>query len=199
MRNGSLSPNIPTDKIPVTGLLPTPTSQLTLRSKAVPKSKPLFVWWMEGFSLLWHVDEEGKNLSVNTARYQEVIKMIKDQLPTRKLKKYWWQQDGATCHTSDKSLSGLKEIFGNRIISKRSEIEWPARSPDLNPLDYSFWGMAMKEVWDKNPKTIPELMEVVENFFSNLSEDLVRRTVANILKRAEKCRKNKGGHFENEL
>ena len=108
-------------------------------------------------------------------------------------------QDGATCHTSKKSREELKKSFGNRIISKFSETEWPARSPDLNPLDYSFQGMAMKKVWEENPQTINELKLVVENFFQSLPEDLVRRTVSNILKRAELCIQNKGGHFENQL
>ena len=149
--------------------------------------------------VIWHVDEEGKNVTVNTARYMEVVKEVVSHLPPRKLKKYWWQQDGATCHTSHKSLEELKKHFGARIISKRSAIEWPARSPDLNPLDYSFWGMAMKKVWEENPKTLDDLKTVVEDFFSSLPEDLVRRTVANIRKRAELCVKNNGGHFESEL
>ena len=137
--------------------------------------------------VIWHVDEEGKNISVNTDRYCEAIDEIVKHLPKRKIKKLWWQQDGAPCHTSHKSLNKLKGIFGDRIISNNFETKWPSRSPDLNPLDYSFWGMAMKEVWDKHPKSIDELKTVVETFFSSLSEDLVRRTVANILKRAELC------------
>ena len=57
----------------------------------------------------------------------------------------------------------------------------------------------MKKVWEENPQTINELKLVVENFFQSLPEDLVRRTVSNILKRAELCIQNKGGHFENQL
>ena len=88
--------------------------------------------------VIWHTDDEGKNISVNTDRYIEVIREIKENLPLGKIKDYWWQQDGATCHTSNRSREELKKHFGNRIISKNEEIEWPARSPDLNPLDYSF-------------------------------------------------------------
>ena len=57
----------------------------------------------------------------------------------------------------------------------------------------------MKKVWEENPKTIDDLKSVVENFFQSLPEDLVRRTVSNIVKRAQICSKNKGAHFENEL
>ena len=149
--------------------------------------------------VIWHVDEEGKSVSVNTERYKKVIDDIISNLSARELKKYYWQQDGASCHTSKASMEKLRGIFGNRIISQKAEIEWPAKSPDLNPLDFAFWGMAMKEVWEQKPETIPELVSVVENFFESLSEEIVRKSVGNIMKRAELCVKNKGGHFENEM
>ena len=96
-------------------------------------------------------------------------------------------------------MNELKSIFGNRIISRTAEVEWPSRSPDLNPLDYSFWGQAMKAVWDAKPATIDELVTVVEDFFENIPEDSVRKTVANIIKRAELCVSQSGGHFEHLL
>ena len=151
--------------------------------------------------VVWHIDENGKNISVNSERYVEAVKEVISHLPQRKLKKLWWQQDGAPCHTSNRTMEELRKVFGNRLISKGKDatVPWPARSPDLNPLDFCFWGMAMKEVWEKKPQTIPELMSVVENFFENLSPDLVRKCVGNIRKRAQFCVKNKGGHFENQL
>ena len=45
----------------------------------------------------------------------------------------WFQQDGATAHTSGRSIDLLKEFFGDRIIS---EDLWPPCSPDLNPADF---------------------------------------------------------------
>ena len=96
-------------------------------------------------------------------------------------------------------MDDLKTIFGNRIISRRAEIEWPSRSPDLNPLDYSFWGQAMKAVWDAQPTSTEELATVVEHFFENVPQNVVRKTVANIRKRAELCISQRGGHFEHLL
>ena len=96
-------------------------------------------------------------------------------------------------------MDELKKIFGNRLISRRAEVEWPAHSPDLNPLDYTFWGQAMAKVWAEKPKTIDELKAVVENYFASLSEDFVKKCVSNIRKRAELCIQQKGGHFEQLL
>ena len=96
-------------------------------------------------------------------------------------------------------MEKLRGIFGERIISNKAAIKWPSRSPDLNPLDYAFWGMAMQKVYRENPKTIPELMQCVEDFFEALPETVIKNSVANIMKRAELCVKNNGDHFESEL
>ena len=34
----------------------------------------------------------------------------------------------------------LQELFGNRIISRRSGFPWAPHSPDLSPLDFFLWG-----------------------------------------------------------
>jgi hypothetical protein len=47
----------------------------------------------------------------------------------------WYQQDGATCHTSNETVTPLKQFFDDRIISKNL---WPPRSPDLTHPDFSF-------------------------------------------------------------
>ncbi|KAJ4434071.1 hypothetical protein ANN_16390 [Periplaneta americana] len=44
----------------------------------------------------------------------------------------WFQQDGATAHTSRASMGELREMFGARVISHRGDVQWPPRSPNLN-------------------------------------------------------------------
>ena len=53
----------------------------------------------------------------------------------------WFQQDGATTHTSCRSLSILREVFPGHLISLRGDIGWPARSPDLTPCDFFSLGI----------------------------------------------------------
>ena len=38
------------------------------------------------------------------------------------------------------SMQFLNGKFENHVISRRSEFIWPAHSPELNPLNYRFWG-----------------------------------------------------------
>jgi len=53
----------------------------------------------------------------------------------------WFQQDGATAHTSRRSLSLLREMFPGHVISLRGDIGWLLRSPDLTPLQFFFLGL----------------------------------------------------------
>ena len=146
------------------------------------------------------VDENNKSVSVNSAQYiKSVIEVLYD-IPLNKLSNYIWQKDGAPIHTSCYSLGFLKAIFKDRIISRLARIvtmpEWSAHSPDLNPLDFTFWNQAMQKVWEAKPQSIPELKSVVEFFFKSLEADFVKKCVLNIKKRAALCVKQKGSHFE---
>lgn len=55
------------------------------------------------------------------------------QLPANSL---WFQQDGAPPHYARHVREYLNNIFPNRWIGRRGFLEWPARSPDLTPLDF---------------------------------------------------------------
>lgn len=50
-----------------------------------------------------------------------------------------FQQDETTCHTSDTSMEVVKEMFSGKVISRRGDIIWPPRSPDLTPTDIFLW------------------------------------------------------------
>ena len=53
-------------------------------------------------------------------------------------KQYFFQQDGATAHTTLKVREWPNSKFGDRVISRLTSIPWPSRSPDLSPLDFWF-------------------------------------------------------------
>lgn len=110
--------------------------------------------------------------------------------------KYWFQQDGARVHTTNDCLAFLQDKFQGRVISNRLDFFWPAKSPDLNPLDFYFWGVAEARVQKEKPKTIMELKSVVENFVAEISKEVLWSVADNFIKRAKMCHENDGGHFE---
>ena len=126
-------------------------------------------------------------------------------------------QDGATSHTTKNVLDWLRrpDRFGTRVPREPTRVisrladkrnrggqNWPSRSPDLNPLDYWFWSHIQKKIKDRcmregrQTETIEEIRVMVEEESADLSEDVIRRSVANIRKRAEKCVQENGGHFQ---
>ena len=96
---------------------------------------------------------------------------------------FWWQQDGATSHCTDVVLDFLHLKFGNRIISRRSEIPWPPYSPDLSPLDFFLWGWAESQVRRIKPTTIDAFKTAVEDVIGSVPEEFVRSAAANVRKR----------------
>jgi len=49
------------------------------------------------------------------------------------LNEVWFQQYGATAHTATRSMELVREFFPAYIISRREDIKWPPRSPNLAP------------------------------------------------------------------
>ena len=66
----------------------------------------------------------------------------------------WFQQDGATCHTAEATLDGLRAVFEDCIISRRADVVWPPRICDLTPLDYYLWGAIKDKCYADKPETI---------------------------------------------
>uniref|UniRef100_A0A0K0EGT5 Transposable element Tc3 transposase n=1 Tax=Strongyloides stercoralis TaxID=6248 RepID=A0A0K0EGT5_STRER len=89
----------------------------------------------------------------------------------------WFQQDGAPSHTARETLDLLNRLFENRVISKKANINSPARSPNLNPLDFFLWGYLKDRVYSNSPKTLDELKENIERDIDNISEDMFQNVM----------------------
>ena len=146
-------------------------------------------------------EEDGRRLSVNTESYLALLKDVVWPVfrNTATRRGYWWMQDGATPHCTLVAKNFLQEKFQNRVISRGSAINWPARSPDLNPLDFHFWGTVQAEVYRAKPQTIENLVEYVRNFADSYDAEILRNAATNVLKRARLCIQADGGHFQHLL
>jgi hypothetical protein len=61
------------------------------------------------------------------------------------------QQDGATAYTARFSVMLLRDVFGDRIISRDI---WPPRSPVITLPFYYLWGATEDVVYKDNPYTL---------------------------------------------
>ncbi|GFX51341.1 uncharacterized protein TNCV_3102741 [Trichonephila clavipes] len=83
----------------------------------------------------------------------------------------WFQQDGTTCHTARATTDLLKGTFGDRLISRFGPVNWPPRSCDLTPLDYSLWGYVKSLIYADKPQTLDHLED-------NIRRVMIRRYTA---------------------
>ncbi|KFM69257.1 hypothetical protein X975_21420, partial [Stegodyphus mimosarum] len=56
------------------------------------------------------------------------------------IKNFWFQEDGATSHTSGDTIALLCEKFADRLISLRGDETYSPRSCNLTPSDFFLWG-----------------------------------------------------------
>ena len=97
------------------------------------------------------------------------------------------QQDGATSHTTNLVLAWLREKFGDRVISRKTQRPWPAKSPDLAPNDYWLWSICLGEISRVKPSNLEQLKQVVSEFCESLSPSEVKSATKNIRKRHSLC------------
>ena len=101
------------------------------------------------------IKESGAVVTVTKKRYVEVLKTFKSELQTffsSLMSKFWFKQDGASSHTSNLSRDWLKENFGGRVISLKTDMEWAPFSPDLSPQIFFFGAILKTECTQGNPE-----------------------------------------------
>lgn len=108
----------------------------------------------------------------------------------------WFQQDGAAPHYKRSVRDYINQVFPHRWIGRRGEIEWPARSPDLTPLDYFFWGYLKDRVYRTQPANLQELQQRIEDEIAAMTPEMIQRSVQNFYQRLAYCQEVGGDHFE---
>ncbi len=88
--------------------------------------------------------------NVTAPVYQEMLVPSADQL--FKDANLIFQQDLAPAHTAKSTKSWLND-HGVGVL------DWPANSPDLNPID-NLWGIVKRKMRNKRPKNADELKGV---------------------------------------
>jgi hypothetical protein len=108
----------------------------------------------------------------------------------------WYQQDGVTCHTSNGTVTLLKQFFDDRIISKNL---WPPRSPDLTPPDFFLWGYLKETVYKNSPRTLVDLKRNTEETVKKITAETLLHGSRNMCQWVNLCLQENGRHFQHLL
>ena len=75
-------------------------------------------------------------------------------------------------------------------------MNWPPRSPDLNPCDYFLWGHLKALVYNPLPKTMDDLKANIRREIKKINKNILESTFENLEKRCKLILSAEGGHIE---
>ena len=135
------------------------------------------------------IEESRAATTVTKERYVEVLKTFKSEPQTlypSLVSKFWFQQDGASSHTSNLSRDWRKENFGGRVISLKTDFEGAPNSPDLSSPDFFLWGYLKDRVYAGKPRTITELKEAIREEMKAITNSVCKNVMNNFVLRLKK-------------
>ena len=137
---------------------------------------------------------------VTYARFltDQLPSLLKD-VPLATRQRLIFQHDGAPPHYHHQVKQHLDQVYPDKWIGRGGPRQWPARSPDLTPLDYYLWGHMKTLVYKKKSNTREELLQRIMEACQDIRDkpDVLRESANSILKRAQLCIEQVGNHFEN--
>lgn len=141
-------------------------------------------------------DAAGNAITVTGERYRTMLrKFLIPSLDELGLEHIWFQQDGATAQTARDTMDLLRDAFPDHVISRFGDFPWPARSPDLTCPDFFLWGYLKSLVYVNKPQTLAALKENIHQEIRNISQEVLRKVMKNVINRAQLCINSRGHHL----
>ena len=124
-------------------------------------------------------------------KYLETLKnqIIPQLQQLTNLNDFYFQQDGAPPHHSRGVREYLDKKLSSALIGRRGPIDWPARSPNLTPMDFFFWGVLKDKVYSRKPRSVEELKNYIRVAFQeiNTQSDLCKKICRSVGGRLQNC------------
>lgn len=124
------------------------------------------------------------------------LPVLLENVPLRERQTLWFQQDGAPPHYHRHVRRFLNNWKPDRWIGRGGPVGWPARSPDLTPLDFFLWGHVKGEVYKEVPTTVEDMKIRIRESFQNISLQTLRNVNRSFMERLEMCLQQNGGLVE---
>ena len=118
--------------------------------------------------------------NVDSAEYQQILSQsnfIEDMNIMHGPAQWYFMQDGAPCHTAQKTLAFLATKC--KILPG-----WPANSPDLNPIEM-IWAILKKRLARRSCDSTGDLLQMLIALWQEITTDTVNALVESFRKRLE--------------
>lgn len=131
---------------------------------------------------------------------RNVLPGLLNDVPNHIRQNMWFQQDGAPPHNARIVTNYLNTTFPNSWIGTNGPIKWPARSPDLTPLDFFLWGHLKNVVYEE---PIDDMADLVNKIYASCGainrHTLLATTDTELRRRYNMCVYQNGQNFEQFL
>ena len=128
-------------------------------------------------------NENGHAVTINQELYRDMMtNFVMPIIRRKRMRQFWFQQDGAPSHTSRITIDFLKNLFPGRLMSKSGDLDWPPRSPDLTPADFFLWGYLKSKVYVNKPRTVEELKDNIREEIAAILAEILAKTMENAAK-----------------
>lgn len=133
---------------------------------------------------------------LDSAGYLNVLEEVLDGMPLNLRHNMLYMHDGAPAHYALIVREWLDAHFPNRWIGRGGPISWPARSPDLNPLDFFVWGFIKEKVYVTPPLNADEVRERINAAVLEITPEILERVIESIPRRLQLCIETNGFQFQ---
>ena len=128
------------------------------------------------------------------------LQPLLEDVPLHDRRNMIFQHDGAPPHITRRVRNALDEAFPNRWIGRGGPFNWPARSPDLTPMDFFFWGHLKQYIYQKEQiQNEEELNDRIHEGLATITNEMIKESGQNLLRRVRLCIQFEGGNFEQLL
>ncbi len=124
--------------------------------------------------------------NVTAPVYQKILEhfMLPSADQLFKAADFIFQQDLAPAHTA----KSTKSWFNDHGVGV---LDWPANSPDLNPIE-NLWGIVKRKMRNKRPKNADELKATVKETWASIPPQQCHKLITSMPRRIEAVIKAKG-------
>ncbi len=119
-----------------------------------------------------------------------------DDVPLQSYRRIWFQADGAPAHYGIQVRARLDVVFPQRWLGRGGPVPWPARSPDLTPLDFFLWGYVKDMVYVTPVPSLEDLKDRITTACASITAEMLADVRQTLMKRIRLCYAADGQHFE---
>ena len=126
---------------------------------------------------------------MNTFAYSQALNYYKNNYDEFKKKNLYFEQDGATCHTSKENINLLNKLFPKKWIQNSPH------SPDIAYPIETLWAKLKKNVKLRYPKNIENLKKFTIEEWNKISKNYVKKQFRSFEEKLKKIIELNGGRL----